>query len=352
MPTPAMTPEEQKAYDRALEKIETCRRDEGKELNLSKFGLRYLPPEIGQLTALVQLELYSNVLSTLPPEIGKLKSLTRFYLFNNRFSALPPEIGKLTSLTRFDLDLNELSTLPPEMGKLTALTHLHLATNQLNTLPQEIGQLTALNYLNLNKNRFDTLPPEIGRFTALKALFASNNQLRTVPPEIVRLTALEELILDNNPLQDPPGSVATRGIEAMRRYFADKAGSGTEVLWRSKLMLVGQGRIGKTELRHRLMKRPHGQAVSTEVVEIETVPLLHPQKPNVTMELRCWDFGGQDIYHATHQFFLTGRSLFVFCFEAGKDWEAGRPYYWLDKIAAVAPDAPVIIVATKCDERP
>ena len=96
-------------------------------------------------------------------------------------------------------------------------------------------------------------------------------------------------------------------------------------------MLVGQGRVGKTELRHRLMQRPHGQAVSTEVMEIETVALPHPQQAGVTMELRCWDFGGQDIYHATHQFFLTGRSLFVLCFEAGKDWEAGKPYYWLDK---------------------
>ena len=117
-------------------------------------------------------------------------------------------------------------------------------------------------------------------------------------------------------------------------------------------MLVGQGRVGKTELRNRWMRRPHGRAESTEGLEIETVILPHPGKPGTTMKLKCWDFGGQDIYHATHQFFLTGRSLFLFCFEAGKDWEAGKPYYWLDKIAAVAPDAPVVIVATKGDERP
>jgi hypothetical protein len=99
------------------------------------------------------------------------------------------------------------------------------------------------------------------------------------------------------------------------------------------------------------MGRSYGAAKSTEVVEIEKVNLTHPHAQDVTMELICWDFGGQDIYHATHQFFLTGRSLFVYCFEAGKDWEAGKPYYWLDKITAVAPESPIVVVATKGDER-
>jgi len=27
--------------------------------------------------------------------------------------------------------------------------------------------------------------------------------------------------------------------------------------------------------------------------------------------VNIWDFGGQEIYHATHQFFLTHRSLYL-----------------------------------------
>ena len=264
---------------------------------------------------------------------------------------VPPELCELTTLTWLRLANNQLIKLPPELGQLSALKHLYLENNQLTTLPPEIGQLTKLSELRLANNQLTTLPPELGQLTALTELYLHNNQLTTLPPELGQLTALRQYSFSNNPLQDPPLTVADQGIEAIRRYFADKAKSGSVLLWKSKLMLVGQGRIGKTELRHRLMKRPHGQAVSTEVVEIETVELPHPQKQGVTMELRCWDFGGQDIYHATHQFFLTGRSLFLFCFEAGKDWEAGKPYYWLDKIAAVAPDAPVLVVATKGDER-
>ncbi len=366
-------------------------------LFLNTNQLSTFPPEIGQLTTLTKLDLQSNQLSTLPPEIGKLTALTELYLYNNKLSTLPPEISQLTALTQLNLSNNQLSILPQEIGQLTALTELDLQSNQLSTLPPEIGKLTTLKQLQLHSNRLTTLPSEIGKLTALTELFLHSNQLKTIPSEIGLLSSLTaltifdnklisipkeisqlsalrllslhdnqlisipaeigllnpltQLQLFNNPLEDPPNSICNQGLDAVRQYFADKATTGEETLWRSKLMLVGEGRVGKTELRHRLLGRPHGQAKTTEVLEIETVPLPHPTLPEVTMSLNCWDFGGQEVYHATHQFFLTGRSLFVYCFEAGKDWEAGRPYYWLDKISAVAPEAPVVIVATKGDER-
>ena len=401
MPTipPDMTRKAKEAYADAMLRIEDCRQQGkgGTHLELRGFGLTTLPPDIGKLTALKELHLQSNQLTTLPPQIGQLPALTELYLsenqlttlppqigqltaltvlhlMNNQLTTLPPEIGKLTELEEFVVQENQLTTLPPEIGKLTALTTLAVRDNLLTTLPPEIGKLTGLKELYLLNNRLTTLPPEIGHLSALCKLYLNNNRLTTLPPqlgeltelkelylfdnrltalpsEIGQLAALEMLQLNNNPLQEPPLTVCEQGVEAIQRYFSDRSSSGTQTLWRSKLMLVGQGRVGKTELRHRLLRRPHGQAVSTEVMEIETVPLAHPQQAEVTMELRCWDFGGQDIYHATHQFFLTGRSLFVLCFEAGKDWEAGKPYYWLDKIAAVAPDAPVVVVATKGDER-
>jgi hypothetical protein len=68
--------------------------------------------------------------------------------------------------------------------------------------------------------------------------------------------------------------------------------------------------------------------------------------------LRCWDFGGQNIYHATHQFFLTTRSMFLLAWNARLGWEQGKLHYWLDTIQALAPDSPVLLVATHIDERP
>jgi hypothetical protein len=69
------------------------------------------------------------------------------------------------------------------------------------------------------------------------------------------------------------------------------------------------------------------------------------------MLLNTWDFGGQEIYHATHQFFLTNRSLYVLAWTARLGYEQGKLNYWLDTIAVRAPQSPVIRVTTHTDER-
>ena len=107
---------------------------------------------------------------------------------------------------------------------------LDLSGQRLTTLPPELGRLTALTRLDLANNRLTTLPPEIGQLTALTQLFLINNQLTTLPPELGRLTALRELFLAGNPLQEPPLEVAKQGVATIRRYFADRAKSGTELL--------------------------------------------------------------------------------------------------------------------------
>src|SRR5205085_10908268 len=75
--------------------------------------------------------------------------------------------------------------------------------------------------------------------------------------------------------------------------------------------------------------------------------------PHATYEitLNTWDFGGQHIYHATHQFFLTKRSLYIVVWNARLGVGQGRLDYWLDTIKTLAPNAPVILVATHIDER-
>jgi internalin A len=365
----------EQGYDIALQRIKECSVKNQPYLNLSGLSLTTLPRGIGELKKLHGLSLDMNSFTSLPQEIFELKQLRSLNLARNRLTTIPPEISAFAALQYLDVNGNFLRTLPPEIGQLKSLLSIVAHRNQLASLPPEIGDLTGLVTLFLHVNRLRTIPKEIGKLVNLKRLELDNNELRSLPPEIGRLRALKRLALyenkltslpaeigglvnvkrlpiSSNPLQDPPLPIARQGIRAINRYFADKADSGIETLWRSKLMLVGQGRVGKTELRNRFMNRPHGEAKTTEVVEIETLSLRHPKAPGITMELRCWDFGGQDIYHATHQFFLTGRSVFLFCFEAGKDWEAGKPYYWLDKISAVAPDAPIVVVATKCDERP
>ena len=321
------------------------------ELNLYGNQLTALPPEIGQLTDLRELSLYSNQLTALPPEIGQLTNLTELSLSYNKLTALPPEIGQLTNLTTLNLGGSRLTALPPEIGQLTNLTELYLWGNQLTALPPEIGQLTSLTELNLSVNQLTELPPEIGQLTNLTWLDLRGNRLTTLPPELGQLTNLMSLRLDGNPLTSPPPEIVEQGTQAVLAYLREQL-EASRRQWVSKLLVVGEGGVGKTALLRALRGEPFDPELpTTHGIRIEPLELEHPTEADVTMQLNAWDFGGQEIYHATHQFFLTTRSLFVLAWNARHGYEQGKLYYWLDAIQARAPESPVVLVATHIDER-
>ncbi|MDF5725541.1 MAG: COR domain-containing protein [Rhizonema sp. PD37] len=70
------------------------------------------------------------------------------------------------------------------------------------------------------------------------------------------------------------------------------------------------------------------------------------------IRLNVWDFGGQEIYHATHQFFLTKRSLYLLVCNCRTSEEENRIEYWLKLIESFGGQSPVIIVGNKKDEQP
>ena len=84
------------------------------------------------LTALTQLWLHSNSLSTLPAGVfDDLTALTTLILHNNDLTALPAGVfNDLTALTTLELNNNDLSTLDDDVFEpLTALTQLRLQGN-------------------------------------------------------------------------------------------------------------------------------------------------------------------------------------------------------------------------------
>jgi internalin A len=322
-----------------------------KKFLLSSNKLTSLPPEIGKLTSLRDLYLSRNKLTALPPEIVKLTNLTDLYLSRNKLTALPPEIVKLTNLTGLLLYSNELTALPSEIGNLTSLTELDLSHNELTALPSEIGNLTSLTKLDLSHNELTALPSEIGNLTNLTEFYLSHNKLTSLPPEIVKLTNLRWISLDDNPLISPSAEIVKQGKHAILAYLREQLEARRQQ-WVSKLLVVGEGGVGKTQVVRLLRGEMFDPSVpTTHGIEIKELFLEHPSEAEVNMRLIVWDFGGQQIYHATHQFFLTNRSLFVLVWNARYGYEQGKLYYWLDSIQAMAPESPVILVATHIDER-
>ncbi|MEL6492998.1 MAG: COR domain-containing protein [Cyanobacteria bacterium J06621_3] len=322
------------------------------ELNLNRNQLTALPPEVFQLQNLTKLDLSQNPLTALPPEVFQLQNLVELSLYGNQLTALPPEVFQLQNLEELSLYGNQLTTLPPEVGQLQNLTGLSLSYNQLTTLPPEVGQLQNLTQLDLSSNQLTALPPEVGQLQNLTQLNLSSNQLTALPPEVGQLQNLTRLNLYNNPyLESPSPEVCDQGLQAILIFLREQQ-TANERQWISKLLVVGEGGVGKTSLLRALKGEPFQvQQSTTHGVEITTLPLSHPIETDVTMTLNAWDFGGQEIYHATHQFFLTNRSLFLLAFNARIGFEQGKLVYWLKTIRANAPDSPIILVATYADER-
>ena len=189
-----------------------------------------LPPELGDLTELRQLDLDDNQLTgSIPPELGDLPQLRRLVLGGNQLTgSIPPELGGLNQLTMLDLGNNSLSgTIPSELGSLprldslllhrneltgpipsqlaniASLRRLLLALNQLTgPVPPELGNLANLTYMSLSRNELTgTIPPELAKLSAIRILSVSRNNLTgTIPPELGNLTTLEGLYLYQNQL--------------------------------------------------------------------------------------------------------------------------------------------------------
>jgi internalin A len=320
---------------------------------LRRNGLGAVPIALFQaLTNLEELDLSLNQLAALPPEIAALTGLQRLSLANNQLAALPPEIAALTGLQWLWLNNNQLAALPPEIAALTGLQELLLNNNQLAALPPEIAALTGLRELWLANNQLAALPPEIAALTGLQRLLLNNNQLAALPPEIAALTGLQALWLANNPLVTPPPEVVAQGVEAIRAYLREFS-KDAPPFYEAKIVLVGEGAVGKTTLKERLLRNRFATPSSTRGMEMEVAERPHPVLPGEKMTLNFWDFGGQEDYRPAQQFFFSKDALYIMVWHARDDATRSNVEAWMRLIRhRVGPEARVLVVATHADAHP
>lgn len=275
------------------------------------------------------------------------KDLLTLDLSSKNLSQLPQEIGYLKNLTALGLSYNQLNQLSSEIGELKNLEALYLSNNMLTQLPPEIKELKNLKTLDLSNNKLTQLPPEIGELKNLKELYLSDNQLTQLPAGIEELNNLKIFDINNNSF-NIPSEIVSRGLEAIFTYLKH---SRTTENNEAKLILVGDGEVGKTCLAYRLINNDFlKESKITEGINISRWEILAPDSGNSKIKLNIWDFGGQEIYHATHQFFLTKRSLYLLLWNARKAKDYDRIYYWLHTIEAFGEDSPIILVMSKMNE--
>jgi len=233
-----------------------------------------------------------------------------------------------------------LTSLPPEIGLLSELKKLDLADNRLENLPREIEGLVSLNILELWRNKLTDLPLELQNLGNLIELLLYQNPGLKLTDEALGPSISE--VLKGYKRPKPPQ-------EILAIYFAQQS-SGTKALNEVKIILVGRGGAGKTSIRKRLIEdRFDPKQQETPGIEIDHWAM---ERKKDGIMAHVWDFAGQDITHATHQFFLTRRSLYLLVLEGRQDSQDRDAEYWLRLIRAFGGDSPVIVVMNKWDEKP
>lgn len=232
-----------------------------------------------------------------------------------------------------DLSRCDLVDFPVEICKIKNLTNLILNYNNLKSLPADINQLKRLGRLDLSHNNLKSLPVEIRKLYGLTMLNLQENQL-LIPPEILTRTHEPWKILN---------------------YYFSMIRGKKRPLYETKSLFVGQGSVGKTSLLQQIISasfNPHqpktdGISINQWLTNEQT-----KQGNNSKIKLNLWDFGGQEIMHATHQFFLTKRSLYVLVLDSRLTQEENRVEYWLKIIQSFGGESPVLIVGNKIDQHP
>ncbi|MFO7681211.1 MAG: leucine-rich repeat domain-containing protein [Chloroflexota bacterium] len=148
---------------------------------------------------------FNNLQGQLPAALAALPRLRVLDLHNNAITgSIPPEIGRLANLVQLDLSVNQLSgVLPAALGDLAALQWLMLPHNQISgPIPSELGQLAALHTLDLSHNQLSGVIPEsLANSTTLATIRLRDNQLSgSIPFGLGQLPALYEIDLSFNQL--------------------------------------------------------------------------------------------------------------------------------------------------------
>ncbi|MBB3838677.1 GTPase SAR1 family protein [Runella defluvii] len=273
------------------------------------------------------------------------RSLQQIYLQKNGLQRLVFE-GDCPSLVLMDVSENELTQFSLPQG-FANLTYLYLSGNQLVSL--EVANLAKLSTLYLQNNQFSNLPFHFQNTQSGEIQLCLSN---------APLVVLEFLRLSANPLPDDiRGFVENNDncLNEIKAYFKDLS-KGETLDNEYKTLIIGNGNVGKSCLVERLVyKRFKTEWDSTHGISLE-------QFSDQSYIFNLWDFGGQDIYHATHRLFMQSNALYLVLWDSkteqsaftehqiGKECRQYENYplgYWLDYTHNQGKNSPVIVVQTK-----
>jgi small GTP-binding protein len=299
-----------------------------------------------KLTNLTTLDLSFNKIKDYS-FLEKLTSLTTLYLRSNQNSN-GRFLEKLTNLTTLDLSFNKINDYS-FLEKLISLTTLYLRSNQISN-GRFLEKLTSLTTIDLSDNQLSDLGPLLNFIQAKKMKLVWNEW---------GLTSFGEINVLDNPFSNPPLEIVKAGNEAIFRYFEkfkNRASEEIRFVDEAKVLLIGQPRAGKTTLRKKLYAVESDMPKDEETtrgIDIQCLDFTFAdaEKRIRTFKFNVWDFGGQEIYHATHRFFLTTRSLYIAVVNTDVNDKQNDLDYWLHIVELLGGSSPILMVQNQKNNR-
>ena len=320
-------------------------------LNLAELDINWIR-NLPKHMVIKQLNISQNQLSTLPISVASyLKKCTKLDLYKNNIKNIPPLILELPLIKKLNLSHNKISELPNVLWS-SSLVQLNLSHNELKTLPDCATELCAksMKVLQLEYNQLRKVPKCVCFLYNLNTLDLSYNpEILVLPVDLGRLKGLKQLILKGlHHLYDPPPSICENSavcISYLKSQFFK-----LNKRYHMKLMLVGKACVGKTTILSCLQGKQYYPNFSTVGVDISKWS-YRPSILKPVFSFSVWDFAGQEEYYATHQVFLSNRSLYLAVWNVmdGKDGILElKP--WLNNIILRAPKSHIVIVGTHLDK--
>ena len=214
-------------------------------------------------------------------------------------------------------------------------------------------------------NKVASIEPLIA-LQQIEVLDLSKNQLPSLNLALLKLSGLVELKLEHNQLINLPSEITNleNCLEDARTWFQDLE-KGSVQNYDLKLIIAGNGRVGKTSVLKRMFfnefdpkeNSTHGIQLYSKEIFLDDI-----QK---TLKINTWDFGGQEVYHATHRLFMQSRALHLVIWDFSTEHkkfaqeyidgklEQFRNFkipYWLDHARSLSWQSPLLVVQNKMDE--
>lgn len=292
--------------------------------------------------------------------VSKFRRLERLVLYSNHDFELPPEVAR-TGYLKF-VALGGAVKLPKELFFLNLELHKNrnradrplllrdksqiadrIKTFKLHNPSSEIERNANL-FLS-GKSSASTIKEDYhtkGLFRELE-LFCKTESARR---KVISETGI--FLRNNEAIKDPPYEILLQGIDAIKQYFEEKEKQGVERLFEAKIVIVGAGESGKTTLIKKLINPdhlvPNEIDKRTEGIKITSFPFRGITKFGTNdIQAHIWDFGGQELYHTTHQLFLTPDTLYILLNDNRKN--DTDFYYWLNIVTIRAGEnSPILLV--------